>query len=149
MVNYSLDHLTPVFSALADPTRRAILERLAQKESSVTELAKPFDVSLPAISKQLRVLENAGLLAREKEGRVYRCRLVAEPLRDAAEWFTHYRAFWEQQLDALGNFLIESKMEDKTSWQKNHRAPTQRYNSDGRLLRRVRKSSKHGRTQKN
>ena len=130
MVNYCVDCLTPVFSALSDPTRRAILERLAHGESSVTELAEPFNVSLPAISKQLRVLENAGLLAREKDGRICRCRLAAEPLRNAAEWIARYQAFWEQQLGALANFLNESMTQEETAWQKNQRVPTPHYDQE-------------------
>ncbi|MFQ5657186.1 MAG: ArsR/SmtB family transcription factor [Candidatus Methylomirabilales bacterium] len=108
MVKYSAQSLNSVFSALADPTRRAILQRLSRGESSVTDLARPFDVSLPAISKHLRVLEKAGLLARRKDGRVFRCRLVARPLRDAAAWIARYHAFWEKQFDALAGYLRES-----------------------------------------
>jgi len=92
VVKYSSELLDATFSALADPTRRAILARLAHGELSVSELAAPFDVSLPAISKHLRVLERAGLLAGQKDGRVYRCRLAARPLEQAAEWIGHYRA---------------------------------------------------------
>ena len=109
MVKYQARALDATFSALADPTRRAILARLARAESSVTELAEPFDVSLPAISKHLRVLETAGLLAREKDGRVHRCRLVAGPMKTAASFLARYRSFWEEQLDALANYLGESK----------------------------------------
>jgi len=138
MVNYSSDSLTPVFSALADPTRRAILERLAQRESSVTELAEPFDVSLPAISKQLRVLENAGLLTREKEGRVHRCRLAPEPLRSAADWIAYYQGFWEKQLNALAEFLNESVTQEKP-WPKNQRTQRQHYKSKRSSRRRGRR----------
>lgn len=108
MVNYSAAALDATFSALSDPTRRAILARLALGESSVGELASPFAMSLPAISKHLRVLEHAGLLARHKEGRVHRCRLVAEPMRDAATWFERYRHFWEEQFDSLAAYLAET-----------------------------------------
>lgn len=97
MVKYSPARLDDTFFALADPIRRAILARLAHGELSVSELAQPFDVSLPAISKHLRVLERAGLLAGVRDGRVYRCRLAAGPLRDAAEWIDRYRGFWERQ----------------------------------------------------
>jgi len=107
MVNNTLSNLDRVFSALADPTRRAILERLMQGQASVGELAEPFAVSLPAISKQLGVLERAGLVAREKEGRRHICRLVAEPMNGAAQWIARYRVFWEGQLDALAEFLRE------------------------------------------
>lgn len=96
MVKYSPGRLDAIFAALADPIRRAILARLAHGELSVSELAAPFDVSLPAISKHLRVLERAGLLAGQKDGRVYRCRLAARPLEGAAEWIGHYRAFWAE-----------------------------------------------------
>lgn len=115
MVNYMSDSLGATFAALADPTRRAILERLAHGEASVTELAEPFQVSLPAISKQLRVLEQAGLLIREKEGRVRRCRLDAEPMREAAEWLARYRRYWERQLDSLADYLNELQNEEKSS----------------------------------
>lgn len=97
--------LDATFSALADPTRRAIVARLAEGEATVGELAAPFDVSLPAISKHLRVLESAGILARTREGRVHRCRLVAAPMRDAAEWIERYRRYWEEQLDSLERYL--------------------------------------------
>lgn len=107
MVNYSSPTLDRTFSALSDPTRRAILARLAQGEASVTELAAPFDVSLPAVSKHLRVLEQSGLMRRHKEGRVHHCRLVAGPLQDAAEWLAFYERFWEGKLDALADYLAE------------------------------------------
>jgi DNA-binding transcriptional ArsR family regulator len=112
MVNYMPGSLGATFAALADPTRRAILERLAHGEASVTELAEPFQVSLPAISKQLRVLEQAGLLIREKEGRVRRCRLDAEPMKEAAEWLARYRRYWERQLDSLADYLNELQNEE-------------------------------------
>jgi len=93
VVKYQPGSLDATFSALADPTRRAILARLARGERSVTELAEPFDISLPAISKHLGVLERAGLLARAKDGRLRRCCLVPGPLRDAAQWIASYRRF--------------------------------------------------------
>lgn len=108
MVNYTDEALDAVFSALADPTRRAILGRLAAGELTVGELAEPFDMSLPAVSKHLRVLERAGLLVQEKDGRIRRCRLDAEPLKEAAEWIGHYRQFWEEQFDQLSAFLDET-----------------------------------------
>ena len=95
---HSLDLL---FSALSDPTRRAILARLAEGEATVGDLARPFPISLPAISKHLRVLERAGLLERRIEGRMHRCRLQPRPLKDAVDWLAEYRQFWERQLDAL------------------------------------------------
>ncbi len=110
MVKY-LRNLDATFSALGDPIRRAIVVRLSRGECSVTNLAQPFEVSLPAISKHLRVLEKAGLLARRREGRVHRCRLVTRPLKDAEKWITRYRQFWEQRLDALSEYLEESRKE--------------------------------------
>ena len=112
MVNYLADPLAATFAALADPTRRAIIERLAQGEASVNELAQPFAVSLPAISKQLRVLERAGLLVQEKEGRIRRCRLEAAPMRDALQWLDRYRQLWEQQMDSLADFLKDPRNEE-------------------------------------
>ncbi len=103
MVNYS--SLDRTFAALADPTRRAILSRLALGEANVSELAEPFPISLPAISKHLRVLEEAGLLARRKEGRTHHCNLRPEPLGDAVEWIEEARRFWDDRLDALAEFL--------------------------------------------
>jgi DNA-binding transcriptional ArsR family regulator len=97
--------LDMVFAALADPTRRRILEILARAESRVTDLAKPFSVSLPAISKHLRVLERAGLVKRERDGRVHRLKLEAKPMREAANWIDRYRGFWDSQFDALADYL--------------------------------------------
>ncbi len=104
MVKYD-SRLDSTFAALSDPTRRAILHRLSRGSAAVCELAEPFAVSLPAISKHLRVLERAGLLGQQREGRVRRCNLKPHPLREAGEWIAHYRRFWEQQLDALAEFL--------------------------------------------
>ncbi|MBM4070979.1 MAG: winged helix-turn-helix transcriptional regulator [Planctomycetes bacterium] len=103
--------LDSTFAALSDPTRRAILTRLRHGSASVLELAEPFKVSLPAISKHLRVLEQAGLIHRTKEGRVHRLRLAAKPMKDAAEWIENYRAFWEDQLDSLADYLDTMKKE--------------------------------------
>ena len=105
MVKYNHRELDTTFGALADSTRRGILEQLAGGESSVTELAQPFDISLPAISKHLRVLERAGLLNQEKDGRVRRCRLDAGPMKEASDWISRYQRFWEQQLDSLARYL--------------------------------------------
>jgi DNA-binding transcriptional ArsR family regulator len=105
MVKYKPSSLNDTFAALADPTRRAILARLAQGEASVMELATPFHISLPAISKHLRVLEKAGLIKRTKHGRVHRLCLRPQPLRDAAAWMAFYQRFWEGQLDALVDYL--------------------------------------------
>lgn len=109
MVKYHSHRLDVVFSALSDPTRRALLERLSRGTSSVTKLADTFDISLPAVSKHLRVLENAGLLEREKNGRVHRCHLQSKPLKDAAEWLDRYRRFWEERFDALDTYLRKTK----------------------------------------
>lgn len=109
MVNHKERSLDATFGALADPIRRSILERLAEGESSVTELAQPFNVSLPAISKHLRVLKRAGLLTQEKDGRVRRCRLDAVPIKNASDWIDRYRRFWEDQLDSLADYLYQSQ----------------------------------------
>jgi DNA-binding transcriptional ArsR family regulator len=101
------DQLSTTFAALADPTRRAILARLAAGEAPVTELARPFAMSLPAISKHLKVLERAGLIARGREAQWRPCRLDAGPLKSAAEWLEHYRRFWEQSFDRLDEYLRE------------------------------------------
>lgn len=112
MVNNQALDLT--FAALSDATRRAILSRLARGECSVRELAEPFPISAPAVSKHLRVLEDAGLLERRKEGRVHRCRLVHTRLEEAQEHLEQYRRFWERQLDALATHLKEEKAKDDT-----------------------------------
>ena len=101
------DRLSITFSALADPTRRAILARLISGEVSVTELAEPFAMSLPAVSKHLKVLERAGLITRSREAQWRPCRLEAGPLKDAADWLEHYRRFWEESFDRLDDYLDE------------------------------------------
>ena len=105
MVKYRSSELDVTFGALADATRRGILEQLVGGESSVTNLAEPFNISLPAISRHLRVLERAGLLSQEKDGRVRRCRLDAGPMKEASDWISRYQRFWEQQLDSLASYL--------------------------------------------
>lgn len=105
MVNYSPPSLDVIFSALSDPTRRAILERLAHGEATVTEVAEPFKMSLPAISKHVRILENARLIVREKDGRVHHLRLSPAALKTAAEWLAEYRQFWDAQFDSLAVYL--------------------------------------------
>ena len=109
----SPDRLSTTFSALADPTRRAILARLALGEMSVTELAEPFKMSLPGISKHLKVLERAGLIARGREAQWRPCRLKASPLRDVADWVAHYRRFWEQNFDRLEDYLRKLQAKEK------------------------------------
>ena len=109
----SPDRLSTTFAALADPTRRAILARLATSEASVTELAAPFAMSLPAISKHLKVLEHAGLIARGREAQWRPCQLEAGPLKDAADWLERYRRFWEQSFDHLEKYLRELQRKEK------------------------------------
>ncbi|MGD0462502.1 MAG: metalloregulator ArsR/SmtB family transcription factor [Tepidisphaeraceae bacterium] len=107
------DLLSTTFAALADPTRRAILGRLAKGETSVTELAKPFEMTLPGISKHLKVLERAGLIARSREAQWRPCRLKAAPLKKAVDWLEEYRRFWEQSLDRLDDYLKELQTKEK------------------------------------
>ncbi len=102
-----IDQLSLTFSALADPTRRAILARLTSGQTSVTELAAPHDMSLPAISKHLRVLEHSGLITRSRAGQVRPCQLKAEPMKDAVDWLERYRRHWEERLDRLADYLQE------------------------------------------
>jgi len=106
------DRLSETFAALADPTRRAILARLASGEASVTQLAEPFPMSMPAISKHLKVLERAGLIAREREAQWRPCRLQAGPLQDVAGWVEHYRRFWEESFDRLDDYIEKLKKLD-------------------------------------
>jgi DNA-binding transcriptional ArsR family regulator len=109
----SADHLSATFAALADPTRRAILARLTLGEASVNELAEPFDMSLPAVSKHLKVLERARLISRGREAQWRPCKLKAAPLKEAAGWLDEYRRFWEQRLDRLGDYLQELQAKEK------------------------------------
>jgi DNA-binding transcriptional ArsR family regulator len=115
MVNSSgLSHdLSVTFGALADPTRRAILARLASGEATVSELGEPFEMSGPAISKHLKVLERAGLISRGREAQWRPCRLVGAPLKDAADWLEEYRRFWEDSFDRLDDYLRELQAKDK------------------------------------
>ena len=107
------DRLSLTFSALADPTRRAILELLTVREMAVTELAAPFEISLPAISKHLKVLARAGLIDRTREAQVRPCQLTAEPLREAADWVGAYRRHWEESFDRLDAYLQELQAKEK------------------------------------
>ena len=111
------DALSQTFAALADPTRRAILARLSTGQCSVTELAEPFDMSLPAVSKHLRVLERAGLIDRQRDAQWRRCHINASPLKDVVDWAEHYRHLWEGRLDRLDSYLqqlqTKKKREDK------------------------------------
>jgi DNA-binding transcriptional ArsR family regulator len=109
------DQLSATFAALADPTRRAILASLVSGERSVSELAEPFNMSMPAVSKHLRVLERAGLIARRKDAQWRRCRIEAAPLKDVFSWTEHYRHIWEQRLDRLDNYLQQIKSKEEKS----------------------------------
>src|SRR5216110_3300642 len=115
------DQLSATFAALADPTRRAILARLATGERTVTELAEPFDMSMPAISKHLRVLERAGLVARGREAQWRPCRIDAAPLKEVAEWAERYRHIWEQRLDRLDAYLQELTKKETTHGRRKRR----------------------------
>jgi len=115
------DRLSTTFAALADPTRRAILARLASGECTVTELAEPFDMSMPAISKHLRVLERAGLVARGRDAQRRPRRIVAAPIKEVADWAEHYRAIWEARLDRLDSYLQELQSTEATNARKPRR----------------------------
>ena len=117
------DPLSATFAALADPTRRAILTTLADGEASVTALAEPFDITMPAVSKHLKVLERAGLIERSSRAQWRPCRLSPEPLKDVSDWVERYREFWEQRLDRLDEYLsdLQSNVEDD---QESHQALT-------------------------
>jgi DNA-binding transcriptional ArsR family regulator len=114
----AVDQLSITFSALADPTRRAILARLARGETSVTKLAKPFDMTLPGISKHLKVLERAGLIARSREAQWRPCRLKAGRLKEVDGWLEHYRRFWEESFDRLDDYLRELQQKEKKNERK-------------------------------
>ncbi|MEP6767013.1 MAG: metalloregulator ArsR/SmtB family transcription factor [Gemmatimonadaceae bacterium] len=113
------DYLSTTFAALADPTRRAILARLASGECSVGELAAPFKMSMPAVSKHLRVLENAGLIVQRRDAQWRPCRIEAKPIKQVVEWAEAYRAIWEPRLDRMENYLQELQTKEK----KNARKP--------------------------
>jgi DNA-binding transcriptional ArsR family regulator len=115
----SADRLNSTFAALADPTRRAILARLASGERSVTELAEPFEMSLPAVSKHLKVLERAGLIARGREAQWRPCRLEAGPLKEVDEWVERYRRIWEEKFDRLDEYLRKLQEKEKRHGHKN------------------------------
>src|SRR6266851_3405028 len=124
----SPDRLSTTFAALADPTRRAILARLISGEVSVTDLAEPFEMSMPAVSKHLKVLERAGLIARGREAQWRPCQLEAGPLKDVAGWLEHYRRFWEQSFDRLDDYLRELKNSDSKNNKEKKHGPKQRKN---------------------
>jgi len=112
------DHLSGTFAALADPTRRAILARLLSGEASVTQLAEPFEMSMPAVSKHLKVLERAGLIARGREAQWRPCRLDAGPLEDVSDWVAHYKRFWTESLDRLDDYLGDTQKKVRKDVQK-------------------------------
>jgi DNA-binding transcriptional ArsR family regulator len=118
MQHMPTDVLDRTFSALADPTRRAILARLASGEASVTELAEPFEMSLPAVSKHLKVLERAGLIARGRDAQWRPCRLEAAPLKDVAEWVESYRLFWEESYERLADYLQKLQRKERSHGRK-------------------------------
>ena len=107
------DHLSSTFAALADPTRRAILARLALGETSVKELAEPFEMSLPAVTKHLKVLQRAGLITQSRQAQWRPCRLEAKPLHEVADWVEQYRQYWEQSLDRLEIYLQQLQAQEK------------------------------------
>lgn len=125
MVKYQRS-LDATFRALADPTRRAILEALARGQASVSELAAPHRMSLPAVMKHLRVLRSAGLVSHRKRGRSRRCRLAAEPLKHAEDWLSRYRIFWEQQFASLDRYLMQEQSKEESVWPKRKLRPKQR-----------------------
>ncbi len=138
-VNYAMtpDHLSSTFAALADPTRRAILARLISGEASVTQLAEPFEISMPAISKHLKVLERAGLIARGREAQWRPCRLDASPLKDVADWVAHYRRFWTESFDRLDDYLRVVQRDARKDVQKNVQKNAHKHTH--------KKETKHGR----
>ena len=113
-MDLGMNQLDATFAALADPTRRAIVARLAQGSATVNELAAPFDISLPAVSRHLKVLEGAGLIRREVEAQRRRCHLEPEPLRQAEDWIERYRRFWTERFDALETYLDETSNEEES-----------------------------------
>jgi DNA-binding transcriptional ArsR family regulator len=132
------EKLNQLFAALADPTRRAILAALMSGERPVSELARPFKMSLPGFMKHLGILEDAGLLIRAKRGRVVQCRVAAAPMKEAADWLAHYQRFWESRLDALAVYLDEQ--EEPRSWTPPRKRNLHRSPSAARSRSRRRKS---------
>ena len=132
MLSNVTDSLSITFAALADPTRRAILARLASGETSVTELARPFEMSMPAVSRHLKVLEHAGLIARGREAQWRPCRLEAAPLKEISGWVEDYRHFWEQSFDRLEVYLRDLQNKPKTTDQKHKEKPHARKRNSSR-----------------
>ncbi len=128
MVKYCAS-LDSTFGALADPTRRAILATLMSGQASISNLARPHRMSLPAVMKHVRVLERAGLVSQKKIGRTRHCQLAADPLKEAEDWLSQYRVFWEKQFDALEKFLSQPEnQEEPKKWQPRNRSKTPRFN---------------------
>jgi len=127
MVKYS-DSLDRTFGALADPTRRAILATLMLGQASISELARPHRMSLPAVLKHVRVLEQAGLVSQSKNGRTRFCQLAAEPLKQAEDWISRYRVFWEGTFDSLERFLAEQNAKEDQKWPRRNRSRESRSN---------------------
>jgi DNA-binding transcriptional ArsR family regulator len=151
MVKYRDETLDRTFAALSDPTRRALLARLVEKESlSVSELAQPFSMSLPAIMKHLDVLSDAGLIAREKTGRTVACRLTAQPMEQAMNWLNRYARFWSENLDRLAAFVEEDPCPNQWPHQQLPPAPTHAPASPSRAVsaRGRKKSTPRGRSRK-
>jgi DNA-binding transcriptional ArsR family regulator len=145
MVKYNSTALDATFAALADPTRRAMLARLAHGETTVGVLARPFRMSLPAISRHLSVLERAGLIHRRKDGRVRRCRLIIRPMREADAWITRYRRFWEHQFDRLARYLDATHSEETAAWPPHPKPPQSPSGSAASSRGLARRSSGRGR----
>jgi len=146
MVKYAESSLDDVFAALADPTRREVVKRLADGSRPVTELSRPFRMSLPGFMKHLRILEEAGLIKREKAGRVVSCTLSAGPMKEASEWLTHYREFWEKRLDALARFLYHQ--EETQAWQTPKHRSVRRSRSSANTMQRRGRSGARSRSRK-
>ena len=146
MVKYSDDELDDIFAALSDRTRRKVLASLDQGSRPVTELAAAHDMSLPGFMKHLRVLEDAGLLERTKEGRVVRCTLQPEPMKEAASWIAQYEKFWTDKLDSLARYLYQQ--EEFQAWNKPVSAKSPRSTSAGATRSRRKRSGARGPTRK-
>ncbi|HKW36242.1 MAG TPA: metalloregulator ArsR/SmtB family transcription factor [Burkholderiales bacterium] len=138
MVKYSSEPLDAIFTALADPTRRRVVKALSGGSLPVTALARPFAMSLPGFMKHLRILEDAGLITREKEGRVVSCTLAADPMKKASEWLDRTREFWEKRLDALARFLYHQ--EETQAWRTPKRRSARRSRSYASSMRHRRRS---------
>jgi len=118
----AVDHLSTTLAALSDPTRRAILARLAGGEATVTELAAPFAMSMPAVSRHLKVLEQAGLITRSREAQWRPCRITAAPLKDVADWLSHYQRFWTESFERLDEYLRDAQKKEKNHAHGKHHA---------------------------